>query len=175
MKNWIPKNLVTFFLLTVFLFATIYFSSLFFVSREIGKIESYYSDTESKSGREERSKIIKSFVENNGIYLNTLRSFFIKKGDEILVIEEIENLAKSSNLKFMIDTIDEGGVKEEQELIKENINIRMTLEGNWINIMSFINKLERMRFGTSIKSFTLNKKDSQVWESQVQFVVFREK
>lgn len=173
MKNWIPKKSLVIvssaFSLGFFLF---YFISSIYVFWQINKIESYYSDTESRSGREERAMAIRLFSENNKEQINTIRSFFIKEGEEANFIENIEVAATKSGVKFDIAEINIQN--SENQNFKENVEVNMKVEGDWSSIMSFIDSLEKMPFGTYVYDVGLDKGNS-VWSGTINFLVFREK
>lgn len=174
MKNWIPKkSLIVTFSTIAALSVILYAGSLFFVTWQINKIESYYSDTESRSVREERSKIIKVFMNENDSYVSNMRKFFIQNGDEVKFIEQIEEVAKSSGIKFVINNIDEKLCQ--QDSFKEDVNVRFGVEGEWNKIFSFIDQLETMEFGVQVKDFSLDYVDRSTWSGSVDFIVFREK
>ncbi len=152
---------------------TLYFAGLFVVLAEIKKVENFYQSVESEAFREEKSWAIKSVAEANKESIQTLRNFFIQKGDEVKFIEQIEEIATSSAVKFEISSID---VKANQpDSFKENVSVRIKIEGSWGNIMRFIGRLERMPFGVSVEKIGLNVDTPGNWSGLVEFVVFREK
>lgn len=173
MKNWIPKKSLvivsSIFSVTFFLFYAI---SSAYVFWQIDKIENYYSDTESRSGREERARFIRSFSETNKEQINAIRSFFIKEGEEADFIETIEASASSSGVKFDIAQIN---IQDnDKQTLKENVEVNMKIEGSWASVMTFINSLEKMPFGTYVYDLSLDKANG-VWSGNVNFLVFREK
>ena len=175
MNNWIPKNkTVRLAVSTVVLSVALYFVGLFIVLNETKKVEDLYNNTESKSLKGAEFLAIKSFVEKNQGIIQNLRSFFIQKGDEVKFIEQIEEIAKSSNLKFNIISID---IKENQENIsfKEDVGLKMQIDGFWGDIISFVNKLEKLPFGVMVTGMNLDASDLGQWAGSIEFIVFREK
>ena len=117
--------------------------------RSLQEIEDYYNNTESQSGKEERARVLKSIAETNKEYIQTLREYFIQKGDEVKFIEQIEEIGKKSSIQFEINSID---VKPNQlKNFKEDITVRMDIEGSWQNIMNFTDMLEKMNFGSFLE------------------------
>jgi hypothetical protein len=174
MNNWIPKNKIIKFAGATTLFsAALYFVFLFVVFGEAQKLGNFYQNTETESSKEERFLAIQSIVEINKEPLQTLENFFVKKDDEVKFIEQIEAMAGTSGIKFEITSLD---VKPNQtDSFKEDVSIKMNVEGGWKGIMSFVNRLEKMPFGVLIEDVNLDAKAPGDWTGSVGFVVFREK
>ncbi|PIR39938.1 MAG: hypothetical protein COV33_02470 [Candidatus Zambryskibacteria bacterium CG10_big_fil_rev_8_21_14_0_10_34_34] len=174
MNNWIPKNKTIMFAVALAsLSIVLYFSGLFIVLREIKKIETAFYSTESDFYKEEKIRVIKSITEINKESIKELQDFFIKKGDEVKFIEQIENAARSFDVDFEIISIN---VKENKTVsFKEDVILKIKLEGSWKEVASFLNKLERMPFGVSIESINLEADIPGKWSGLVEFIVFREK
>lgn len=174
MKNWIPKKTFRASTLTIAIVCfVLYAASLFMVLMEIQKIKDYYNNIESQSGKEERARIIKSIAETNKKDIEMLREFFIQRGDEVRFIEQIEATGHKSNIQFEISSID---VKANQiKNFKEDVTIRMNIQGSWQNIIRFVDMLEKMNFGVLVQNINLDTKTSVGWAGSIEFVVFREK
>lgn len=174
MNNWIPKKrIIEVAAIIALLSATLYFAGLFIVINKINSIEGFYQNMESESSREEKFWAIKSIVEANKESIQTLRNFFIPKEDEVEFIEKIEETAKTSEIEFDIVSID---IKPDQkDLFKEDVVVKMNIEGPWKNVMLFLNKLEKMPFGVSIGSVNLDVKTARNWSGFVEFTIFKEK
>ncbi len=174
MNNWIPKNkIVMSATIMAALSVVLYFASLFIVLREIKKVENFYHDTESEFFKEKKFLAIKSIAEANKEPIQTLRNFFIQKGDEVKFIEQIEAVARRSAIKFEIVSID--AKANQPDPLKEDIEVKIGMEGSWKNIISFTGQLEKMSFGTLIKDINLNAKVPGEWSGFVSFIIFREK
>jgi hypothetical protein len=142
------------------------------VSREIKKIEDFYLNSESESSKEKRFTVIKSIIETNNEPIQALQDFFIQKGDEVLFIEQIEKEARNLSVKFDID-ID---IKENQaDPFKEDVEVKIKINGSWRNIISFIDKLEKMPFGVLIENINLDADVSGNWSGLIELIIFREK
>lgn len=173
MKNWIPKkSLVIISSAFSVGFFLVYLISSIYVFWQIDKIENYYSDTESRSGREERARAIRLFSETNKEQINAVRSFFIKEGEEANFIENVEAAANKAGVKFDIAEINIQN--SEGQTLKENVEVNVKLEGGWGAVMSFLDSLEKMPFGTYVYDFSLDKENG-IWSGAVNFLVFREK
>ena len=174
MNNLIPKNKsVTFVIVIISLSVILYFVGLFIVLEIKKEIENSYYNTESKSSKEEKIRIIKNITETNKEPIQTLRNYFIQKSDEVEFIEQIEKLARVSGVKFDIISID---IKINQsDSFKENVDVKMKLEGSWQNIIYFVDKLEKMPFGVSIENMNLDTSTSGNWLGFIEFILFREK
>ena len=174
MNNWVPKNkTVIFFIISAFFSVMLYFAGLFIVFSKIRAIENLYHDTNSELFKEEKFWAVKSMAEANKELIQTLRYFFIQKGDEVQFIEKIEETARISSVKFEIASID---VKVNQEdLLKEDINIKMKIAGPWKNVIYFIDKLKKIPFGVLIEKVDLDADSSGNWSGSIEFIIFREK
>ncbi len=174
MDNWIPKNqTLRFAVLAASLSILLYFLGLFLIVTKTKEAESFYWDSESEFSKNERLAAIRSITETNGSSIEALRGFFIQKGDEVEFIEQIESLARRSSIKFEIGSID---VKADPaDKFKEDIAVKMDIEGGWRNLSSFIGGLERMPFGVLIRDVDLRDRDDGEWTGSIELVVFREK
>lgn len=174
MNNWIPKNKIIKFAGAAALFGiALYFIGLFVVFGEANKLKNLYQNTESESSKEEKFLAIKSITEANKESLQTLEDFFVKKDDEVKFIEQIETTARTSAIKFEIVSID---VKANQpNSFEENVSVKVSAGGGWGDIMSFINKLEKMPFGVLIGNINLDANVPGSWAGSIEFVIFREK
>ncbi len=174
MNNWIPKSKVVRFAAIIALFSIIlYFVGLLIVLNEINKVKNFYSDTSSESFKEEKFWAIKSIAEANSGPIQTLRDFFIQKGDEVKFIEQIEGVAKTSSIKSEISSIDVAA--DGADPSKEDVDVKMNAEGSWKNMMLFLDGLEKMPFGVSIDKVNLDANVPGNWSGSVEFIVFREK
>jgi Tfp pilus assembly protein PilO len=174
MNNWIPKSkIVKLAIATVSFSVILYFVGLLIILNEMNKIENFYGDTNSELFKEDKFWAIKSIAEKNKEPIQTLRDFFIQKGDEVKFIEEIEGLAKTLSIKFEIISID---VKANQlNSFKEDVSVEMKIEGSWKDVISFVDKLKKMPFGVSIEKVDLDSNTPGDWSGSVSLVVFREK
>lgn len=174
MNNLIPKNkFVALALIMTLLSITLYFISLLVVLREKKEIEELYFNTESESAKEEKIRTIKYIAEVNKEPMQTLQNYFIQKDDEVAFIEQIEKVARVSGIKFEITSIDV--VVGQTDSFKENVKVKMKLEGSWRNIMYFTDKLEKMPFGVLVENLNLDSGSSGNWSGPIEFIVFREK
>ena len=98
----------------------------------------------------------------------------MSKEDEVKFIEQIESTARSSGITFDISSIDIDP-NQEDSAFKEDLIVKMNVEGSWNSVISFINKLEKMPFGAVIKSVKLDAPDLGKWSGSVEFNIFREK
>jgi len=174
MDNWIPKNKIVKFAVAVALLCVVlYFSGLFIVLGEIKKVENLYNDTESEFSKEKKFWVIKSVAEANKETIQALKDFFIKKDDEVKFIEQVEEIARSSSVKFEIAFID---IKINQKSsFKEDVAVKMKIEGSWGSIISFTNKLEKVFFGVLVSNINLTADAPGHWAGFIEFIVFREK
>jgi len=169
----LPKNKTIMFAVALAsLSIVLYFSGLFIVLREIKKIETAFYSTESDFYKEEKIRVIKSITEINKESVKELQDFFIKKGDEVKFIEQIENVARSFAVDFEIMSIN---VKENKTAsFKEDVILKMKIEGSWKEVMYFLNKLERMSFGVSIENLNLEANTPGNWSGIVEFIIFNQ-
>jgi hypothetical protein len=175
MNNWIPKNkTVKLAVAVASVSLVLYLAGLFVVFMETKKVENLYNDTESESSKSERFLALKSIFETNQEPIQNLRSFFIQKGDEVKFIETIEDTSKNSGIKFEIGSIDVATGKN-SSTFKEDVAVRVNIEGSWKSVVSFIDKLEKLPFEVSINDINLDASTPGHWSGSVEFVVFREK
>lgn len=150
----------------------LYMVGLFMVKSKINAIRSSYTASESKFVQEEKRVAIDQVVNSHLAEIEKVRKFFVAKGDEVEFIESIENLAKNKGLLFEIDTISQSPTGGEK---KEDIVVKIDIEGGWGGAVSFIEELEKLPFGVSITKVELDTKSKGVWAGFVEFAVFREK
>ena len=174
MKKLIPKkSFLTFSFVTTGISVVVYVLGLLFVYGQIGKIESYYNNSESRSGREARVRAIKAAAEKYDKETESLRKFFIQKGDEVRFIEQIESAAKDSGIKFEIVSLN---VRDgDNKSIKEDVLVRMAIEGSWQQTISFIESIQKMEFGVSVEEVGIDAGRPGLWSGFVEFLVFRNK
>jgi hypothetical protein len=80
MKNWvISKKTVLIFRVVALGCFCLYFLSLYFVLVEIKKIENYYSDTQSKSAKEDQSRVLRSVADSNKETIKKAERFLCSK------------------------------------------------------------------------------------------------
>ncbi len=173
MSHWIPKNKILILVATILgLSVVLYIFGIFLVKSKINSIKSAYTASESKFVQEERREIINEILKSRSAEIEKLRRFFVAKGDEVVFIEKIESLARENGLLFEIDTISQStaGTNNKQDII-----IKMDIEGGWHNVMTFIKDLETMPFGVAISSIELDAKAKSGWSGFIEFAVFREK
>lgn len=173
-NNWIPKNkTVKLAIVVASLSLLLYLVSVFLVSQKIKQVENLYGDTESKFFKEKKIQAIKSIAEKNSSAIITLRNFFIGKNNEANFIEQIEKTAQDSGLDFKIQSIN---VKEDNESnLKEDLISRINIEGNWEQMIIFIDSLEKLPFGVIISNLDLDVNSKNHWSGFVEFIVFKEK
>lgn len=174
MSNWIPKDkTLKFFTALAALSVLLYFCGLFIVFREIKKVENSQRDTESESFKEKKFLAVKSIAESNEELIKSMRNFFIQKDGEAKMVEDIEEAAKNSGIKFEISSID---LKEDTASpIKDDVLVKIFIEGRWERVISFIDRLGKLPFGVSIEEISLDADSPGVWTGYVEFVLFREK
>lgn len=174
MNSWIPKNKIITFASTIAVISTLlYFAGLFIVLQGVKEIENIYRDTESKSAKEKRALVVKSIALTNKEYIQTLREFFVQKGDEVKFIEQIEKIGKESSVQSEIISIE---VKtKESDSLKEDVVIAIKMAGSWQSVMTFLDMLEKAYFGVSIKNLKLSSNVPGEWFGSVDFILFREK
>jgi Tfp pilus assembly protein PilO len=175
MNTWIPKNNIVRLAATVLLVSIIlYFAGLFITLRQIKKVEDLYNNAESGFSKNEKFLAIKSAVEENQDAIIFLRSFFVSKDDEVKFIEQIEDAAKNSGIKSEIASIDVKPSTDKTSL-KEDVMVKINIEGQWKNMMTFVDKLEKLPFGVSINKINLDTSGKGLWSGSVDFIIFREK
>lgn len=174
MSNWIPNQKVLIFTSVGALFCIlIYFGGLSFLLSEIGKIEQTYTEAALKINQRERAQTLKLVAETYEEDLTTLRNFYLRKGDEVVFIEETESLARQSGLDFEIVSINPILTTEAE--FKEDIELRVGIEGSWRQIMNFLEQLEKASFGVSVENVSIDATAPGEWSGFVEFIVFREK
>jgi len=134
-------------------------------------VKDLYQNSESKSSNEGKYLALKSLAEANKDDIAALRNFLIQKGDEVKFIEAIEEMATSSGIVYEITSID---VKP-QNGFKEDISVRMNVDGSWQRIMSFIDKLEKTSFGITVQSLNVDHLLDKGWNGVIEFTIYREK
>jgi Tfp pilus assembly protein PilO len=174
MNNWVPKNKTLRAAIVTAGFAVLlYVAGFVVVFLNIKRAENFYQNSESETARSEKIAAIKSVVEANKDSLSVVDSFFIKSGEEVGVIENIERVAKESGVEFSIVSIDESTKEENQ--FTESLRVKIEVSGSWRNVSVFLHQLERMPFGVILNKVDLNVSNEEGWFGVVEFDVFREK
>lgn len=173
MKNWVPsKKLLATSITVASLGVLLYVGALVYLLGYIRNIENFYSDADSGFAQTAKVQAVKSIVASNGAYIDTLRQFFVKKGDEVQFIENIEMLGREAGVAFEISSI-----KAEPDpgtSFKENITVGINTEGSWTQIISFINKLEKAQFGAVVSDVRLEDSGRGRWSGDIKIQIFRE-
>lgn len=174
MDNWIPKSkTVKIAAAVAALSVLLYFAAFAVVLTGIKRAENFYQNSESEIVKSKKIAAIKSAMEANKQNIEVLNNFFIQKDGEVEAIEQIENIARGSGIKFEISSIDVD--EKENDSFKEDVQVKMTASGPWENLIRFIHKLERMPFGVSVEKINLNAQEGGGWTGSLEFVIFREK
>ncbi|MEK7116889.1 MAG: hypothetical protein AAB837_01870 [Patescibacteria group bacterium] len=174
MNNWILKNkIIKLAIIMASSGIVLYFVGFFIVFREMKKIEDFYRNNESESYKEKKFLAIKSITETNKESIQTLQDFFIQKDDEVKFIERIEEIARTSAIKFEIVSIDI--LANKTDLFKEDVSVKINIEGSWGSIINFMDKLEKTQFGILIQNINIDANTGGNWSGFIEFIVFREK
>lgn len=174
MTNMVPtKKFHTTSLLVLVVSAVLYLTSLFIVFGEINKIKNAHKDTESGVYRKERMEAILKAYEENKSHIDTMRNFFVQKGDEVKFIEHIEYLGKKSDIDFEIESIDFRPANADS--VKEDVLIKIKIKGPWARINSFVDGLEKSHFGVLVKDLDIDKMEEGVWFGLVNVNLYRQK
>ena len=174
MEYWIPKKKTLAFSLGVVASClVVYLVSLYIVNAKIAEIGLAYSEAESAVAKEENDRAIARVVDQNSTKIQALRDFFVAPGDEVGFIEKIEEVAKSSGIIFEIVSLSQD--KTSESSIKEDITVKIAVEGSWQAIMTFVKELEVMTFGITITNINIDASDDRGWSGFVEATVFREK
>jgi len=176
MDNWTPHKKILKFSIFFSIFSILlYFLGLFFIYHHIQNKQSFEYGNESQSSKEERFWTIKSIVENNKDSIKILNDFFVSKSDEVGFIKKIEETAKNSEIDFEITSIDVKNDTVNPNPIKEDMSIQIKFKGSWNNIMTFVNKLEKLNFGVSISGLNIDLDENGNWAGNASLLVFKEK
>lgn len=174
MHHLVPKkNLLLFSVSTTLVAILIYFTSQYIVQKEMDKVKNAHEDVESVLYKKERINALEVLVANNQDQINTLREFFIQKGDEVRFIEHIESIAKESGVDFEIGTID--FKQDDLSSITEDVLVKVDLRGDWKSLTMFVDKLEKSYFGVLISEVDINSSSPGNWFGRVTFKLYREK
>jgi Tfp pilus assembly protein PilO len=174
MKNWIPqKNTFSFVIGITVICATIYFAVFAIVFLEIRKIEVAYNDSESESRRNEKAEALRLIAAANKDQIQILRNFFVQKEDDVGFIKQIEDTGRRSGVLFDIKSIEVP--PNQKDVFKEDVSIKMNIEGSWTDTMRFIESLEKMPFGVSIQNVNVDLTSKGKWGGSIDFIIFRSK
>ncbi len=174
MNNWIPSKKYLTIAMLVFVTSTmIYVAGLFLVNWEIRKIEKTYNNTESDAARYGRAKEINAVAAANEEQIKILKEFFVDKENQVGFIEQIENTAKDSKIKFSIESIN--SVPDKTESVKEDLIVQIIIEGEWLDLVRFVDSVEKMPFGVLIQKISLEYKSKGEWSGRLEIVAYKEK
>lgn len=175
MNEWIPNSKILKLFISVAVFViVIYIIGFCLVLNKIKKVENLSGSAESNLVKEEKINTIKSIAEDNKESIESLREFFIQKGDEVEFIEKIESVGRDTGVKFDIFSI-EIDPKNENLQFHEKVVMKINIEGSWKGVVAFILKLEKLPFGVFIENIGLDSKNSGQWSGFINLATFREK
>ena len=174
MNNWIPKNKILRFAVGLAaLGLVLYLMGILIISIKTKKVERSYSNTESDLFKEQKFWAIKSVADTNEESIKYLKDFFVKSGGEVFFIEKIEEMARISNTKLEIVSID---IKPNQvDLFEEEVLVKIKVSGTWDSVMLFVDKLERMNFGVVIEDINLDAETAGNWVGAIEFIFMKNK
>lgn len=172
MKDWIPKNkkvrIAAIFAIGAFILYTVIFITVWL---GVKRAEDFYQNSESEVAKNEKLVVVKNIVESNKESLQSIDTFFIGTGGEVLAIEQIEEVARDFGISFTIDSINEP--KQEENEFIEKLQVDTKVSGPWSNIVSFLHRLERMPFGVLISDVNLSDEAEGGWAGSIKFDIFR--
>lgn len=172
MKDWIPKNkkvrVAAVFAIGAFVLYTIIFIAVW---SGIKRAEDFYQDSESEVAKNEKLVVVKNMVDSNKESLQSIDTFFIGTGGEVLAIEQIEEVARDFGISFAIDSINEN--KQEENEFIERLQVEAKVSGSWSGIVSFLHRLERMSFGVLLSEVNLSDEAEGGWVGSLEFDIFR--
>ena len=175
MNNWVPKRKsLQLTVLATLCSLLIYIFGIYSVATIISDIELSLQESRAALNREEAGQLLKKTLEDNAGYIDTIRDFFVVQGDEVEFIETIESMGQRSGVDFEISNINPVKSKDESA-IKEDISVRVNVEGSWVECMTFFALIEKMPFGVFVENVSLDSLGKGDWSGSVQFLVFREK
>lgn len=173
MNSWIPKkNIVRVTMIIAGLITLAYFVCLLVLFNKAREINTAHQDINSDSFKQEKFEAIKNIISNNTDSIQNVENFFVKKGDEVKFIEQIESLAGKFDLNFEMSSIE---ANIDPGNLKEDIEMNIKISGSWSNVMKFINNLKKMPFGVSISQVNLDAERIGSWSGSLKAIVFREK
>ncbi len=130
--------------------------------------------------KEVKLKSIKNLIKDTENDRAKLNAYFVVDDKVIDFIEDIENLAKDTNvdLKVMsIDINDDGNNTPQQNNISELLQLNLKVAGLWDNLFHFISLVDELPFRVDISKVNLqvvydsNNKDKNPTDWEGMFVV----
>ncbi len=83
-----------------------------------------------------------------------LNAIFIDPGQEVAFIEKLEHIIKNYNLEQKIRLVDFGG-KTRSDEFKKNLTLNINLAGDFIQMLKYINDVEKLNTYFNINSVTI--------------------
>lgn len=96
--------------------------------------------------------------------LPDLKTLFLKKGEELTLITQLEQLAGKYNLEQDLALSLEG---QELNSALKKVPFIFTVKGDFNNFMSYLDKLAKLNYNLTIHSLNLRQLDGQIIEAKL--------
>lgn len=150
------KILVISFLLALLSISVFVF--MFFVINSLNE-SSLKNSIEIEDGikKDESLFLIKKDLEDNKVSLEKISSFIVKPDEVVDFIQTIENLALNNGLKSEVKSVSFSPFSEMNSSYLELIKVKVTVIGEWRNVLFFIKVLESHPLKIDMTNISLNK------------------
>jgi len=126
-----------------------YFSNL----REINtKLSIEATDLETAYNQRQSHQRASNRYQEISQRIPTYNELFLKQGDELTLIQELESLAASNNL---LQKISLSQSIKERNLIIYQLDLHLSLSGEYFNIINYLNELKNFKYKLTISMLDL--------------------
>lgn len=159
------KELYLIFIWTVLIFVVIFvfivsnIKKIKAIAQEVTETEKYLqalqSSGQSKKEAEENYRLIKKDIP-------TLATVILQRGQELSLITSLEEIANQNNLQqkmniYLSDSKTTNTLPKENQTIDNNsFPFQLTIDGNLINFLNYLNDLEKLNYYLNITSIKIN-------------------
>lgn len=149
-------------ILTIAFFLFVVIVSIFFIMIPNTKLIKQSSEQITKERAELEASLnkiqnpedLKDGVNKLELKINSVEENFMNKGNELELIKILENIALKNNL---IQSISPENSKKDANLPFQAMNIKLSINGNFKNIIDYIQDIETLKYYININSMSFTK------------------
>lgn len=152
-------------ILTIVFFVFVVIVSIFFIMIPNTKLIKESSDQitkervqlEASLNKIKNPEDLKNGVEKLELRINSMEDNFMNKGNELELIKILEDIALKNNI---IQSISPENSKQDANLAFQAMNIRLSVSGNFKNIIDYIQDIETLKYYININSMSFTRSQS---------------
>ena len=141
------------------------------ISNNISRIKSEEEAAKAASEGVEQALFLKKSISDLAMEIATIDSFFVRSGEEVRFIEEIEERARQAGVVIEISSLVVSARKGSD--IVEDLKMKVTFEGSWEKGRQFLSVLQSMPYAVSLTEADMRNLGEAGWRGQLNFSVMK--